>query len=279
MRRSLEANGVELCVEEFGDASHPALLRIGGLSGSMDWWRTEFCERLATGGLRVIRYDHRDTGESVHSPAGAPDYTGADVVADILGLLDALGIPRAHLAGASMGGALAMAFATGHAERVATLTLMSTSTAGDHLPPPEPKLLEHFKDPPPTPDWSDRDAVIDYTVADHRAYAGALGFDEDEVRATAAIVVDRTRDMEAAMTNHSLLTGDGPPLRPDLISAPTLVIHGSDDPLFPLPHGEALARAIPGARLLVIDGMGHEVPPSPVWDEVIGALLEHTRAR
>lgn len=276
MRRVLDANGVELCVEEFGDAADPALLLIGGTAGSMDWWRTEFCERIAARGLRVIRYDLRDTGQSVSSPAGAPDYTGADLLADILGLIDAVGVARAHLAGVSMGGALAMAFATEHPDRVATLTLMSTSTADAELPAPARKLIELFENPPPPPDWSDRDAVIDHVVAEHRAYTGTLPFDEDDLRATAAAVVDRTRDIEAAMTNHSLIGGEGPELRPHLIQAPTLVIHGSEDPLFPLPHGQALARTIPNARLLVIEGMGHEIPPRAAWDQVIPAIAEHT---
>jgi pimeloyl-ACP methyl ester carboxylesterase len=281
MRRALTANGVELCVEEFGDPSRPALLLISGMSGSMDWWRTAFCERLAAGGLRVIRYDQRDTGESVHSPAGRPDYTGEDLVADIVGLLDALGLERAHLAGVSMGGAIAQAVAFEHPGRVATLTLMSTSTGGgDDLPPPEARLREYWANPPAAPDWHDRDAVIDYLVEDHRAYTGTLPFDEDEVRNVAAIVVDRTRDIEASETNHALLGGEGPDLRTRLgdIEAPTLVIHGTHDPLFPLPHGQMLAREIPNARLLVVEGMGHEVPPPPAWDEVISALVAHTRA-
>jgi pimeloyl-ACP methyl ester carboxylesterase len=273
----VRANGVELCVETFGDPRNPALVLIGGTSASMDWWRPTFCERLAQGGLHVIRYDTRDTGQSTHSPAGAPDYTGPDLAADVVGLVDALGIERAHVAGISMGGGIAQLLAVEHPERVGSLTLMSTSPDGaSELGPPTPALLATFTNPAPPPDWSDREAVIEYIVDAHRPYAGTLPFDEDDVRAVAAIVVDRTLDIEASWTNHSLLEG-GEPLRPRLgqISAPTLVLHGTADPLFPLPHGEALAREIPGARLVTLGGMGHEVPPRQLWDEVVAAIVAH----
>jgi pimeloyl-ACP methyl ester carboxylesterase len=278
MPQILNANGVNLCVEQFGDPSHPPILLISGASGSMDWWRTEFCERLAQAGRRVIRYDHRDTGQSAHSKPGAPDYTGADLVADAVGLLDALDVESAHIAGISMGGGIGQVLALDHPERVASLTLMSTTAGGSDLPPVTESLAARFANPAPPPDWSNRDEVIDYIVDDQRAYTGTLPFDADEARLLAGVVVDRTADIEASMTNHSLL-GGGDPLRPRLaqISAPTLVIHGSADPLFPPAHGEALAREIPG-RLLVIAGMGHEVPPPAAWDEVVGAILEHTGA-
>jgi pimeloyl-ACP methyl ester carboxylesterase len=176
-----------------------------------------------------------------------------------------------------MGGGIAQVLGIEHPKRVASLTLMSTSPGGPDLPPVAPSLAAHFANPPAPPDWSDRDQVVDYIVDDHRNYTGTLPFDAREVREVAEIVVDRTMDIEAAMTNHSLLDGGGE-LRSRIgqISTPTLVLHGTADPLFPLPHGEALAREIPGARLTVLEGLGHEVPPAPLWDQVVAGMLDHT---
>jgi pimeloyl-ACP methyl ester carboxylesterase len=141
-QRMIDANGVKLCVDTTGDAADPAILLIGGMGASMDWWEEEFCHRLARGqgqgGRFVIRYDHRDTGRSVSYPAGAPGYTGADLAADAVGVLDALGRRSAHLAGVSMGGALAQQVALAHPGRVDSLVLISTSPAvpgGAKLPP------------------------------------------------------------------------------------------------------------------------------------------------
>lgn len=276
--RMVEVNGVKLCVETFGDPGDPALLLIGGAAGSMDWWEDELCHRLACGERHVIRYDHRDTGRSVSYPAGAPGYTGTDLVSDAVGLLDALGVTRAHLVGVSAGGGIAQQAALDDPDRVGSLTLIATSPISTGLdtpalPPMADRLKAFFTDPPPEPDWSDRAAVIDYLVEGERAFAGSLGFDEARVRELAGRVVDRTVDIAASTTNHWLLGGEPERRRLREIGAPTLVLHGTDDPLFPYPHGEALAREIPGARLVPLPGMGHQFPPRPVWDTVIPAIL------
>ena len=278
----VRANGVDLCVETFGAASSPPVLLVAGGAMAMDWWEVELCERLAAGPRFVVRYDHRDTGESVSYPPGAPGYTGADLVADVVGLLDALEIERAHVVGMSMGGGIAQHLALVAPERVASLTLMATSAAvarspeQPELPPPATTLSAHFADPPPRPDWSDRAAVIDYVVADQRAYEGSLPLDAAALQALVARIVDRTRSIESSMSNHP--PPEGEPVQGSLgaIQAPTLVIHGTADPLFPIEHGEALAAEIPGARLLALEGMGHQVPPEPLWDVVVPSLLEHT---
>jgi pimeloyl-ACP methyl ester carboxylesterase len=139
------------------------------------------------------------------------------------------------------------------------------------------RLRESWANPPAEPDWSDRAAVIDYIVAAERPYAGTLTR-EAELRDKAARVADRTANIPSSMTNHSAMTDDGEPIRPRLsrITAPTLVMHGTEDPLFPYPHGEALAAEIPGARLLPLEGVGHEVPPPATWPTVITALVAHT---
>jgi pimeloyl-ACP methyl ester carboxylesterase len=273
----IEANGVDLCVDTAGDAADPAILLIGGMGASMDWWEEEFCQRLAAGGRFVIRYDHRDTGRSVSYPAGAPGYTGADLAADVTGVLDALGRRSAHLAGISMGGALAQQVALAHPDRVDSLVLISTSPAvpcGAELPPMSEDLRAYFAAEVPRPDWAERAAVIDYIVDYERRLEGAEYFDEAHVRALVERIVDRTSDVAASMTNHALAE-EGEPARGrlDEIAAPTLVIHGTADPLFPYGHGEALAREIPRAELLPLAGVGHQVPPRPWWTAVIAAML------
>jgi pimeloyl-ACP methyl ester carboxylesterase len=276
-QRMIEANGVDLCVDTTGDAADPAILLIGGMGASMDWWEEEFCQRLAAGGRFVIRYDHRDTGRSVSYPAGAPGYTGADLAADVTGVLDALGRRSAHLAGISMGGALAQQVALAHPDRVDSLVLISTSPAvpcGAELPPMSEDLRAYFAAEVPRPDWAERAAVIDYIVDYERRLEGAEYFDEAHVRALVERIVDRTTDVAASMTNHALAE-EGEPARGrlDEIAAPTLVIHGTADPLFPYGHGEALAREIPRAELLPLAGVGHQVPPRPWWTAVIAAML------
>jgi pimeloyl-ACP methyl ester carboxylesterase len=275
------ANGVELCVQTFGDRESQAILLIAGGASSMDWWEDEFCERLASGPRFVIRYDLRDTGQSVSYEAGAPGYNGSDLVTDAVGVLDALRVDRAHVVGISMGGGIAQRLALDHADRVASVTLISTSPGGSDLPPMSDELRAHFEEPPPPPDWSDRQAVVDYLVDDLAAYAGTVSFDDERMRALVGRIVDRTVNIESTMTNHWILESDGEPLRPRLgeIAAPTLVLHGTEDPLFPYGHAEALAAEIPAARLVALEGVGHEMPPRPVWDQAVAAILDHTAER
>jgi pimeloyl-ACP methyl ester carboxylesterase len=276
----IEVNGVDLCVDAAGDAADPAILLIGGMGGSMDWWEEEFCQRLAAGGRFVIRYDHRDTGRSVSYPAGAPGYTGANLAADAVGVLDALGRRSAHLTGISMGGALAQQVALAHPERADSLVLISTSPAvpcGSELPPMSEDLRSYFAAEVPLPDWTERAAVIDYIVGSEQRLEAAGYFDEAHVRALVERIVDRTNDMAASVLNHALAEeGELARGRLDEIAAPTLVIHGTADPLFPYGHAEALARGIPRAELLPLEGVGHQMPPRPWWTPVIAAMLRHT---
>ena len=275
MTAIVEVNGVGLCVDTAGDPADPAILLIAGLSSSMDWWEDGFCQRLAGGGRFVIRYDHRDTGQSVSYPAGKPGYTGGDLAADAVGILDALGRRSAQLAGISMGGALAQQVALAHPQRVGSLVLFSTSPAvpcGSELPPMSEELRAWFA--AEVPDWNERGAVIDYLTAYERHLEGPEYFDEPHVRALAGRIFDRTRDMAASMTNHAL-AAEGDLARGPLgaITVPVLVVHGTADPLFPFGHGEALARAIPRAQLLPLAGVGHQLPPRPFWPSVTTAML------
>jgi pimeloyl-ACP methyl ester carboxylesterase len=275
----VDVNGVQLCAQTFGRADDPAVLLVMGLSASMLHWEDEFCERLAAGSRFVIRYDHRDTGRSVAYPPGAPGYTGDDLDADAAGLIDALGVSPAHIVGFSAGGGIAQVLALDYPDRVASLTLISTSPGtGADLPGMSDELRTHFGDPPSDPDWSDRQAVIDYLVEDERVYAArSRRFEEAERRQLAERSFDRTTDMAASMKNHWLLTDDGEGWRERLgeIRVPTLILHGTEDPFFAIGHALALEREIPGARLVRVERMGHELPRA-AWDVLVPEILQHT---
>lgn len=277
----VRANGVDLCVGAFGDAGDPAILLIMGSSASMDWWEDDFCERLAAGSRFVVRYDHRDTGRSVSHEAGAPAYTGRDLIEDAVGVLDALRLTSAHLVGMSMGGAIAQVVALDYPDRVASLTLISTSPSGGDpdLPEMSAETGAEFA-AVASPDWSDRAAVIDYQLQLARVCASRSSpFDEEELRRLAGRVLDRTSNVEASMTNHDFLKG-ADPWRERLrdLDVPTLVIHGTEDPVLPYGHALALARENRGAELLPLERTGHELPRR-VWELVVPAILEHTRER
>ena len=277
MIRLVQTNGVTLSAESFGDPADPAILLIMGGGASMDWWEDEFCQRLAAAGRFVIRYDHRDTGQSTAYEPGAPGYVSKDLVDDAVGLLDAYGLVSAHIVGMSMGGGIAQSLALDHPGRVASLTLMSTSPGkGDDLPSMTPELQAAFSGEMAEPDWSDRASVIDYLVEDARLYAAASRpFEEEAMRDLVSQAYDRTANMASAM-NHFMLDGGGHS-REELakVSAPTLVLHGTEDPLFPYEHGRALAREIPGARLVALERTGHEIP-RVAWDVAIPEILRHT---
>ncbi|MGF1662672.1 MAG: alpha/beta fold hydrolase [Kineosporiaceae bacterium] len=272
---------VQLCVQTLGTAGAPALLLIAGATWSMDWWDDDLCRHLVERGRRVVRYDQRDTGQSTSWPPGAPGYTGADLVTDALAVLDALGIDRAHVVGLSMGGGVAQRLALEHRERLATLTLISTTPIDpgiQDLPGMAPELQAVSGAERAEPDWSDREAAIDAIVDGERPYAGPGMFDEERVRAIATRVFNRTHRLASSLTNHFLLDDDGAP-RPRLSrlgDLPTLVLHGTADPLFPIAHGRALAQAIPGAHLIELDGVGHQLPPPSTWDLVVGAVVDLT---
>jgi pimeloyl-ACP methyl ester carboxylesterase len=275
--RLIEANGVELCTESFGDPGDPPVLLIMGVGASMLWWDGGLCRLLAGGGRFVVRYDHRDTGRSVSYPPGRPGYTGADLVADAAGVLEAYDIQAGHVVGASAGGAFAQLLALGRPERVRSLVLISTSpaTAGDRgLPPPSERFMRFAAQA--RVDWSDANSVVEHLVA----YARVLGgperpFDEVAARQLARRDVARARDF-AAMQNHDLLAEGEHAAGPlSSIAAPTLVIHGTADPMFPLEHAQALIAEIPGARLLPLPGAGHGVQ-QPDWPAVADAIVDHT---
>jgi pimeloyl-ACP methyl ester carboxylesterase len=277
--RMIETGGIELCTESFGDPGDPPILLIMGVGASMLWWEEDFCRMLAGGGRFVIRYDHRDTGRSVTYEPGRPEYTGGDLVTDAVGVLDAYGIPAAHIVGVSAGGAFAQLLAVDFPERVLSLVLISTSPAlpGDRaLPPPTEEFTRFFSTA--RVNWSDIDSVIGYQVDYSRVLAGGLRpFDETGIRELVRRDVDRAHNV-AARQNHDSISDDGRRRAPlSSIARPTLVIHGTADPMFPIEHGKALAEEVPGARLLRLESAGHGVE-RPDWETISHAILTHSAA-
>jgi pimeloyl-ACP methyl ester carboxylesterase len=273
----IEANGVELCTEPFGDPADPAILLVMGVGGSMLWWADGFCQMLADRGRFVIRYDHRDTGRSVTYEPGRPGYTAADLEADAVGVLDGYRVRRAHLVGVSAGGAFAQLVASDFPDRVRSLVLISTSpaTPGDRGLPPPTEAFGRFAAAADV-DWSDPASVVEYQVGYARVLAGSRRpFDEHAYRDLVRRDVGRARNV-AALQNHGAVPDDRRSYEElSSITVPTLVIHGTADPMFPPRHGEAVAAEIPGARLLLLEDAGHGVDRAD-WDTIVAAIVEHT---
>jgi pimeloyl-ACP methyl ester carboxylesterase len=259
-------------------------------------WRTEFCERLVADGLRVIRYDNRDVGLSTkterhRSPQplvarlgrsflGLPSpaaYTLEDMADDAAALLDHLDIPQAHIVGASMGGMIAQVFAARYAERTKSLAVLFSSNNHRFLPPPAPRaLLSLIKGPPPN---SPREVMIDNSVRVSKIIGSpAYPTAEEQMRTEAAEAYDRNFHPWGISQQFGAILGSGSLLHYNRqIAAPTVVIHGRADKLMRPFGGRAIARAISGARLVLVDGMGHDLPKQ-LWDKVISELRSNIAA-
>ncbi|HKB18382.1 MAG TPA: alpha/beta hydrolase [Candidatus Dormibacteraeota bacterium] len=261
------SNGIELEYQMFGDPSNPALLLVNGLGGQMIGWDDEFCELLAGRGFRVIRFDNRDVGLSTWTDA---PYTLEDMAADAAGLLDALGIPAAHVVGVSMGGFIGQLVALNHPERVRSLTSIMSGPNGDDQVPPTEEAGAALLVPAKT-----REERIEVGLwAKQKLLGSADPYDEGYERARITAAVERAfnppgfaRQLRAIMAAPSRLS------RLKSLRVPALVIHGKDDPLVPVDNGRRVAAAIPRARLLEVEGMGHDLPKR-VWAQVADAIAE-----
>jgi pimeloyl-ACP methyl ester carboxylesterase len=280
---------LDIYYEDMGDPNDPAVLLIMGLGAQLLLWRTEFCEKLVNQGLRVIRYDNRDVGLSskvTGQHSGAPlaprmvrsflglrspaAYTLDDVADDAAALLDHLKIETAHIVGASMGGMVAQVFAARHSVRTKTLAVIFSSNNQPLLPPPGPRqLLAILQRPKDTT----REAIIANAVRVSRII-GSPGYPapQDRVRAEAIEGYDRSYYPAGIGRQFAAILGSGSLLHYDRqITVPTVVIHGKADKLMRPFGGRAVARAIKGARLVLFDGMGHELPRE-LWDDIVGEL-------
>jgi pimeloyl-ACP methyl ester carboxylesterase len=276
--RQIKANGIDLYTESSGKPSDPTILLIMGAMASAVWWPEEFCRQLAERGRRVIRYDHRDTGRSVSYEPGQINYSVEDLADDVVGVLDAYGIERAHLVGMSLGGFLAQLVALKYPDRVLTLTLIATERLGPgdpNIPSVDQKIMDYHARAGSL-DWSDKDAVVEWQVRGWRLLSGSeRPFDEATIRALSHQDVNRTKNLLTSM-NHALLSGGEEWFnRFDEIRVPALVIHGTDDPVLRYAHGEALAKVLPQATLLTLEGAGHELHRND-WETIITSIVCHT---
>jgi pimeloyl-ACP methyl ester carboxylesterase len=284
------ANGICLEYEEFGSEDATPVLLIMGLGAQMVMYEDELCRQLAGRGFRVIRFDNRDIGLSTkfHDKCADPapllldlvqgktvdaPYSLDDMADDAAALLQALGIPAAHVVGASMGGMIAQLLAIRHPQRVLTLTSIMSTTGNPDLPQGDPAVLVLLAQPVPP----GREAAIEHAIMLSRTLAGG-GFAFDEARGRRLVELSYDRDTDPTGTLRQLAAIMTAPSRKDAlrsVTVPALVIHGDADPLVPVAAGFDTAEAIPGARIMVIEGMGHELP-EPVWPRVIDALVELT---
>jgi pimeloyl-ACP methyl ester carboxylesterase len=276
---------VEICYETFGDPEAPAMLLTMGLATQMLGWHEEFCAALADRGFHVIRFDNRDVGRSQRMNGKVPtvlqllrrdkraaSYTLEDMAADGVGLLDHLGLERAHVAGASMGGMIAQTMAARHPERVLSLVSMMSNTGARWSGQPSPRLYHVLLKAPPR----DRASYMEHAVwVFSRIGSPDFQRDDDDLRRIAGMSYDRGINPAGSLRQLAAIiaSGDRTPLL-RTITAPTLVIHGAKDRLVPPSGARATARAIPGARLLLIDGLGHDIPRG-AWPQMLDAIEQN----
>jgi pimeloyl-ACP methyl ester carboxylesterase len=279
-----ECNGVRIAYETFGLGGAPPLLLIAGFAQQMIAWEEAFCARLAARGFRVVRFDNRDVGLSsrIDPPPALPllgalrlaPYTLRDMARDAVGLLDALDMASAHVVGISMGGMIAQEMAIHHAERVRSLTLLMTSSGAPDLPGPDADVLRLVLQRPP----ADREGFVSHCVHVWRLLRGN-GFPEDDAldAMRAARIFERGISPAGAARQLAAVAVSGS-RREELrrVAAPTLILHGDADRLVPLAAAQDLAQAIPGARLTVMEGVGHALPVA-LWPAVIDAIASHAR--
>jgi pimeloyl-ACP methyl ester carboxylesterase len=274
--REVQSGTAWLHAEALGNPEDPCVILVMGAQASLLWWPTEFCEALVKRKHYVLRFDHRDTGLSSKYPVGTPPYTADDLADDVIAVLDAFGIRRAQLVGVSMGGMIGQIVALKHPGRLSGLFVMSaTPLNGVDLPGPSEQFREVMKRGEDV-DWDDREQAVNYLLDFGRVLAVTTeDFDEAGARALVEKDFDRSHGLSHG-TNHFLVQGEEEwaPRLPEL-KVPLVVLHGRRDPLFPLEHGRALARAVRDAKFVELPG-GHGLATS-AWQPLFDALNSTTR--
>jgi pimeloyl-ACP methyl ester carboxylesterase len=271
----VNVNQVEIYTESFGNPKDPAVLLIMGAMSSLDWWDEEFCERLAEKGRFVIRYDHRDLGESTVYQPGTSNYTITDLADDAIGVLDAYSIKNAHITGMSLGGMIGQILAVKHPERVLSLTIIASSVFGTEqasLPQMDQSILDYHSKSASI-DWSDREVSIAYLAGGWNTLSGSKPFEKERMFKLAEREYSRAKQIQSRF-NYVLLGGGEEYLdRMIEIRVPVTIIHGTDDPALPFEHGLALSKAIPHSELVMLEGTGHEIHKED-WGTIIESIVK-----
>jgi pimeloyl-ACP methyl ester carboxylesterase len=283
-------DGIEIVYDAFGERSAPPMLLVGGLGTQLIAWDADFCRELAARGYWVIRFDNRDVGLSTRlDEAGVPDvmalmqaqmagqaiesaYKLRDMADDAIGLLDAIGIESAHVVGASMGGMIVQEMAIQHPERLRTVTSIMSSTGNPALPPPKPEAVAVLMTPPA----ASRAEHLEHSLQAAQVMSGtAFEIDAEGLREMAGQAYDRGLSPAGTARQMAAILASGSRKEAlKSVNLPVLVIHGDADPLVPVEGGIDTAEAVPGAQLLIIEGMGHDLPPA-VWPQVVEAITKH----
>jgi pimeloyl-ACP methyl ester carboxylesterase len=295
----VRVNAIDIEYESFGRNGDPLILLIMGFGAQLNFWPESLCEGLAGRGFRVERFDNRDIGKSTHlAGRAAPEpravlaevmsgrrpeipYTLDDMADDAVGLIDALGVNRAHIVGASMGGMIAQLIAINHPERTKSLTSIMSTTGRRDLPPGNPEVLSVLFRPPKS---ASRDDLIEMSILVQKALASP-GFPrtDEEIRATAERRTDYAPYDAAGLARQSAALIAAPPRDALLrrVRCPALVLHGGDDPVIPAAAGKDTAECIPGAELIIVPGMSHDfgLPLVPVYLKHIGDFVAKVEAR
>jgi pimeloyl-ACP methyl ester carboxylesterase len=288
---SVQANGINIEYDVFGDSSARPLLLVMGLGTQMIGWDEEFCQKLADTGHYVVRFDNRDIGlsskmddapvpvvaelmmEMMQGNTPEVPYSLNDMADDAIGLLDALEIDSAHICGASMGGMIVQTMALTHSERIRSMTSIMSTTGNPELPAATPEAMEALTKPPA----ADRDGQIEQSVATQKVIGSSgFPFDAERARQKAAAAYDRSfYPQGTARQMAAIVAADNRRPRLESLDLPTLVIHGKADPLVPVTGGQDTHEAIAGSELLLVEGMGHDLPPG-AWDEIISSISTFT---
>jgi pimeloyl-ACP methyl ester carboxylesterase len=286
--RTAKANGIEICYDTVGDASDPTVLLVMGLGGQLIQWDPELCGLIAERGFHVVRFDNRDVGLSTHhegavdvfglfasdasgSQPPAVPYLLSDMADDAVGLLDHLGVDRAHVVGVSMGGMIAQAIALGHPARVMTLTSIMSTTGDPDVGHPTAEAMAALVAPPART----RQEAEDGAVRQAHVWGSPGLFDEDHLRRMAGDSWDRCHEpMGIARQLAAILASGSRSGALATLSIPSLVIHGTADTLVQPSGGERTAEVIPDAKLLMVEGMGHDLP-RPLWPTLVDAICGH----